>query len=118
MAAAFPPGSVTGAPKIRAMQVIDELEPVRRGPYCGCLGFVSDSGHGAFNVAIRTAGIRGTPGPRGSGAITDGVMDYSVGAGIVAESDPGAEWRETLLKAGVFLRALGALSGTLKMAGA
>jgi len=94
--AVFPGGSVTGAPKIRAMQIIDELEPVRRGPYCGCFGFVSDCGAAAMNVMIRTAVVSG------------GVLDYSVGAGIVAESDPAAEWDETMEKARVMERLAGA----------
>jgi para-aminobenzoate synthetase component 1 len=101
--AAFPPGSVTGAPKIRAMQIIDELEPVRRGPYCGAVGFVSDSGHSSWNVAIRTAALSCDAG--GSGGRAAGVIDYSVGAGIVAESIPAREWQETLDKARI-LRAI------------
>lgn len=95
--AAFPPGSVTGAPKVRAMQVIDELEPVQRGPYCGSVGFVSDHGRACWNVAIRTAMLSCEPGSDVRSA--RGVMDYSVGAGIVADSDPEAEWEETLAKA-------------------
>jgi anthranilate/para-aminobenzoate synthase component I len=95
LAATFPGGSITGAPKIRAMQIISELEGRERGVYCGAIGFVSRSGHAAFNVAIRTATISG------------GVVSYGVGAGIVADSEPGAEWRETMDKAGVFLRAAG-----------
>jgi para-aminobenzoate synthetase component 1 len=101
LGAAFPPGSVTGAPKIRAMQIIDELEPVARGPYCGCIGWIGDDGSAAFSVAIRTALITGTAGDRSPDWIEDGVLDYSVGAGIVADSDPESEWRETLDKAGV-----------------
>ncbi len=101
LAAAFPPGSVTGAPKVRAMQIIDELEPVPRGPYCGCIGWIGDDGSAAFSVAIRTALITGRAGDRAPDLIEDGVLDYSVGAGIVADSDPEAEWRETLDKAGV-----------------
>jgi para-aminobenzoate synthetase component I len=85
--AIFPGGSVTGAPKIRAMQIIDELEPHPRGPYCGAIGYISDCGHAAFNIAIRTACIR------------DGNLDYCVGAGLVADSDPTTEWEETLIKA-------------------
>jgi para-aminobenzoate synthetase component 1 len=104
LCAAFPPGSVTGAPKIRAMQIIDELEPVRRGPYCGNIGWIGADGAVELNVAIRTALISGTPGDAPS-AVRDGVMDYSVGAGIVADSEPGSEWRETMDKAGI-LRAL------------
>ncbi len=103
--AAFPPGSVTGAPKIRAMQIIDELEPARRGAYCGCIGFVSDSGHASWNVAIRTAEITGDE--RG------GRVEYAVGAGIVADSDPATEWEETIHKAGVLERAFpGSLKAT------
>lgn len=95
--ATFPPGSVTGAPKVRAMQIIDELEPVRRGPYCGSVGFVSDCGRACWNVAIRTAALTFDAGSTPERA--RGVMDYSVGAGIVADSDPAEEWRETLAKA-------------------
>ncbi|MBX3381917.1 MAG: anthranilate synthase component I family protein [Phycisphaeraceae bacterium] len=103
--ATFPPGSVTGAPKIRAMQIIDELEPVRRGPYCGALGYISDSGDAAFNVAIRTALITGSPGAC-PGEFEASLLDYSVGAGVVVESEPRAEWLETLDKAGVLRGAL------------
>jgi anthranilate/para-aminobenzoate synthase component I len=85
--ACFPPGSVTGAPKVRAVQIIRELEPALRGPYCGCIGFVSDSGASAWSVAIRTACVRGRE------------LCWHVGAGIVAESQPPAEWEETLAKA-------------------
>ncbi len=101
LAAALPGGSVTGAPKVRAMQIIDELEPVPRGPYCGCFGYISDNGHAAFNIAIRTALVSGEPGPGALDRVTNGSLTYSVGAGIVAESDPSAEWRETLDKASV-----------------
>ena len=95
--ATFPPGSVTGAPKVRAMQIIDELEPSRRGPYCGSVGFVSDCGNACWNVAIRTATLTCEAGSDAESA--RGVLDYSVGAGIVADSDPEAEWEETLSKA-------------------
>jgi len=88
VAATFPAGSITGAPKIRAMRLIGELEPVLRGPYCGGVGYVADDGGLAFSVAIRTALLHG------------GVLDYGVGAGIVADSEPETEWRETLDKAG------------------
>ncbi len=87
--ATFPPGSVTGAPKIRAMQIIDELEPFHRGPYCGAIGFISDSGIARLSVAIRTATID----------TARGEIVYPVGAGIVADSDPALEWDETLVKA-------------------
>lgn len=92
--AIVPGGSVTGAPKIRAMQIIDELEPVPRGPYCGAIGYISDSGHAAFNIAIRTAAVRANE------------LTYSVGAGLVADSDPLAEWQETLVKASVLRAAM------------
>ncbi len=98
LAATFPPGSVTGAPKIRAMQVIDRLEPVRRGPYCGAIGWI-DRRHGAIlNVAIRTLLLR-------SRSESAAACDYLAGCGIVAESDPAAESRESLDKTAV-LRAL------------
>lgn len=103
--ATFPPGSVTGAPKVRAMQIIDELEPVRRGPYCGSVGFVSDCGRACWSVAIRTATLTCEPVSDANSA--RGTLDYSVGAGIVADSDPDAEWEETLSKARM-LDALGA----------
>jgi len=102
--AAFPPGSVTGAPKVRAMQVIDSLEPVRRGPYCGAVGYISDTGDACFNVAIRTAGLRFDPGS--TAAAGSGTIDLSFGAGIVADSDPEAEWTETLHKASALIKAL------------
>ena len=95
--ATFPPGSVTGAPKVRAMQVIGELEPVTRGPYCGAIGAISDSGAMTLSVAIRTALLMGTPG-NALGAVERGTLDYAVGAGVVADSDPEAEWDETLVK--------------------
>lgn len=87
--ATFPPGSVTGAPKVRAMQIIDELETTPRGYYCGALGWVDDSGGMSLNVAIRTASITGD------------TLTYHAGAGIVADSDPAEEWAETLAKAAI-----------------
>ncbi len=109
--AMFPGGSVTGAPKIRAMQIIDELEESRRGPYCGAIGYVSDFGHASFNIAIRTAAISGRSAAGVPGAFDDAVMDYGAGAGIVADSVPRAEWEETLQKARVFLDAVGGGGG-------
>ncbi|MHC4991374.1 MAG: anthranilate synthase component I family protein, partial [Planctomycetota bacterium] len=94
LAATFPPGSITGAPKIRAMQIIDELEPVGRGPYCGVIGFLGDDGGACLNVAIRTMLID----PK------HGRLDYGVGAGIVADSVPAHEYDETLAKAAILQR--------------
>jgi para-aminobenzoate synthetase component 1 len=93
--ATFPGGSVTGAPKIRAMEIIEELEPARRGPYCGAIGYISADGHVQFNVAIRTMI-----------ALGDRVY-FSVGGGIVADSEPAAEYEETIVKARAMLAALG-----------
>jgi len=99
LAASFPAGTVSGAPKVRAMQIIDELEPVRRGPYAGAVGYI---GWGARTmdtaIAIRTCIMRG------------GRAWIQAGAGIVADSDPAAEWRETEAKARAVLLAL-ALAG-------
>jgi len=110
--ATFPPGSVTGAPKVRAMQIIDELEVARRGPYCGCIGFVSEHGRSAWNVAIRTALLSCEPGSTASAA--RGRLTFPVGAGIVADSDPESEWHETMAKAAMFLKALGHHGATLE----
>ncbi len=103
LGATFPPGSVTGAPKIAAMKLIRALEDGPRGAYCGAIGFVSDHGPACFNVAIRTATIEGAP---GDGDGIDGDLVFPVGAGVVADSDPIAEWRETLAKARAFEAAL------------
>lgn len=84
--ASFPGGSITGAPKIRAMQVIDELERGRRGVYTGAIGYFSDHGGVDFNIAIRTLVVEG------------GNVSYHVGGGIVADSNPILEYRETLTK--------------------
>ena len=93
--AMFPGGSITGAPKIRAMEIIDELEPVRRGPYCGAIGYVAADGSMQFNVAIRTMIVK------------DGLVHIHVGGGIVADSDPAEEYAETLVKARAMFAALG-----------
>lgn len=100
MRAMFPAGSVTGAPKIRAMQIIGELEDRPRGPYCGSIGVIGSDGSATFNVAIRTAFIRGTG--KLPGLFDDGVVEYWVGAGIVADSRPELEWQETLHKASIW----------------
>ena len=85
--ALFPCGSVTGAPKIRAMQVIHDLEDGPRGVYCGAIGYVAPDGHAAFSVPIRTVELHGADGRMGSGS------------GVVWDSDPDAEYNECLLKA-------------------
>jgi len=85
--AAFPPGSVTGAPKIRAIEIITELEPSARSVYCGTIGYWSVTGAFDGSVAIRTAICR------------NGRIYFSAGGGVVADSDPGQEYRETLDKA-------------------
>jgi anthranilate/para-aminobenzoate synthase component I len=107
--AAFPAGSVTGAPKIRAMQVIEELEPVRRGPYCGAIGYVSPGRRSVFNVAIRTIALCGER-PPGAWDRLEGTLDYGTGGGIVADSDPAAEYQETLDKAEILRQVLAATS--------
>ncbi len=86
--ATFPPGSVTGAPKVAACAVIDRLEPVARGPYCGAIGWVdADRGVGELNVAIRTFWV------------DDGRLCFGTGGGITWDSTPEGEWAETELKA-------------------
>jgi para-aminobenzoate synthetase component 1 len=88
LAATFPPGSVTGAPKIAALDVIRALEPVPRGPYCGAVGWVdADAGIGSLAVGIRTFWI------------AEERLHFGTGAGITWGSDPAAEWAETELKA-------------------
>jgi anthranilate/para-aminobenzoate synthase component I len=104
--ATFPPGSVTGAPKIRAMQIIHEFECVPRGPYCGAIGFVSDSGLVELSVAIRTASILGRRTDPNRLGDFEGEISFPVGAGLVADSDPETEWRETLDKAAAFIAAI------------
>ena len=92
--AAFPAGTVSGAPKVRAMQIIDELEPVRRGPYAGAIGYLSPGGDLDTCICIRTIVMK------------DGVAYAQAGAGIVADSDPGGEFVETENKAAALLRAV------------
>lgn len=93
--ATFPGGSITGAPKIRAMEVIDEVEPTARGLYTGAIGFIGFSGGMELNIAIRTA------------IVTGGRIYFQTGGGIVADSSPAREYEETLLKAETFFRTLG-----------
>jgi para-aminobenzoate synthetase component 1 len=92
--AAFPGGSITGAPKVRAMQIIAELEPTRRAVYCGAIGYLSTSGALDTSIVIRTCLVRGRD------------VYAQVGGGIVADSDPDEEYRETLDKARGLIAAL------------
>jgi para-aminobenzoate synthetase component 1 len=94
--ATFPGGSVTGAPKIRAMEIIDELEPTARGIYTGSIGYVDFSGRADLNIAIRTMVKLGCD------------VYFQAGGGIVADSDPESEYEETVDKARALFRALGA----------
>ena len=81
--ATFPAGTVSGAPKVRAMEIIDELEPVKRGVYAGSVGYLGFNGDMDLAIAIRTAVLK------------DGQLHVQAGAGIVADSNPQAEWDET-----------------------
>ena len=92
--AGFPAGTVSGAPKIRAMEIIDELEPVRRSFYGGCVGYFSANGDMDNCIALRT------------GLVKDGMLHVQAGGGVVAESDPESEYQETCNKAGALIRAL------------
>lgn len=92
--ATFPAGTVSGAPKIRAMEIIDELEPVKRGVYAGAVGYLGWSGNMDTAIAIRTAIIK------------DGQLHVQAGAGIVADSRPELEWKETLNKGRALFRAV------------
>ena len=92
LVAAFPPGSVTGAPKSSALRIIDEVEPASRGPYCGAVGWVdADRSTAELAVAIRTFWV------------SDGRVRFGTGAGITWGSDPQREWDETELKAETLL---------------
>ena len=92
--ATFPAGTVSGAPKIRAMEIIDELEPVKRGIYSGAVGYLSWNGNMDTAIAIRTAVIR------------DDTLHIQAGAGIVADSRPELEWKETMNKGRAIFRAV------------
>ncbi len=92
LAATFPGGSITGAPKLRAMEIIEELEPVRRGVYTGSIGYFDAAGGVDLSIAIRTAIARGA------------ALELQLGGGIVAESDPDAELEETREKGSAFSR--------------
>ncbi|HID60596.1 MAG TPA: aminodeoxychorismate synthase component I [Hadesarchaea archaeon] len=91
----FPPGSVTGAPKRRAMEIIDELEPHLRGPYCGAIGLFMPNGDFTLSVAIRVL------------TTSDGMGTFWVGGGIMWDSVPESEYEETLIKAQAMMKALG-----------
>ena len=93
--ACFPGGSITGAPKVRAMEIIDELEPTRRGIYTGAVGYMGFDGGMDLNIAIRTFVVKG------------GRAYFQAGGGIVADSEPQAEYQETLDKAWALMAALG-----------
>jgi anthranilate/para-aminobenzoate synthase component I len=92
--ALFPGGSITGAPKLRAMEVIDALEDAPRGVYTGAIGYVTPRGSARTSIAIRTAQIR------------EGEILFGVGGGIVADSQPAREWEETVLKSQALCAAL------------
>jgi anthranilate synthase component 1 len=94
LAATFPAGTVTGAPKVRAMEIIDELENTRRGPYAGCVGYFGFSGEMDTGITIRTIVFKGNE------------AYVQVGAGIVADSIPAEEYQETINKAKAMLRAI------------
>lgn len=92
--ATFPGGSITGAPKIRAMEIIAELEPTQRGPYCGSIGYIGFDGNMDSSITIRTF------------CINNHIVTFQVGGAIVADSDPVQEYEETLTKAHALMRAL------------
>jgi anthranilate synthase component 1 len=94
LVATFPAGTMTGAPKIRAMQIVGALEPTRRGLYGGAVGYLDFAGNLDFCIAIRTIAMR------------DGHASIQAGAGIVADSDPAAEYEETRDKARALVQAL------------
>jgi len=97
--ACFPGGTITGVPKVRCMEILDELEPFARGPYTGSLAYFSDAGAMDTNILIRTA------------VVTGNRCLFHVGGGIVADSEPAREYRETLHKAAALMEALGADAG-------
>ena len=99
--ATFPAGTVSGAPKIRAMEIIDELEPIKRGVYAGAVGYLSWNGNMDTAIAIRTA------------VIQDGQLYIQAGAGIVADSVPALEWKETMNKGRAIFRAVSMAEGGL-----
>ncbi len=92
--ACLPAGTVSGAPKVRAMQVIDELEPTRRGPYAGAIGYIDYRGNIDTCIALRTM------------VVQDGKVYVQAGCGVVADSKPEAEYQETVNKARAMIRAI------------
>jgi len=92
--ACFPGGSITGAPKVRAMEIIAKVEPTRRGPYCGSIGYIGFDGNMDTSIVIRTYCIK------------DNVLTFQAGGAIVLDSDPEMEYEETLIKAGALKNAL------------
>ena len=92
--ATFPGGSITGCPKIRSMEIIEELEPNRRSIYTGCLGYLSFTGSMDFNILIRTILKK------------DDKIYFGAGGGIVADSNPEDEYEETLIKAKAMIQAI------------
>jgi anthranilate synthase component 1 len=99
--ATFPAGTVSGAPKVRAMEIIDELEPVKRGVYAGAVGYLGFHGNMDVAIALRTAVVK------------DGMLHVQAGGGVVADSQPAAEWQETQSKARALLRAAEIAEGGL-----
>ena len=102
--ACFPGGSITGAPKLRAMEILEGLEPVRRHVYTGAIGWLSWEGDADWNIAIRT------------GVLTDGHLMFAAGGGITADSDPDAEYRESLDKAEGMRQAFSSVLGNIRLA--
>ncbi|MCQ8240233.1 anthranilate synthase component I [Rhizosaccharibacter radicis] len=100
LVAGFPAGTLTGAPKIRAMEIIDEMEPTRRAAYAGCIGYFAPDGSMDTCIGLRMAVLK------------DGMMHVQAGAGVVADSDPDAEWEETRQKARALFRAAEAAIAT------
>ncbi|NKC16896.1 MAG: anthranilate synthase component I [Gammaproteobacteria bacterium] len=102
LAATFPAGTLSGAPKIRALEILDELEVTKRGVYSGAVGYISFDGGMDTAIAIRTAVVK------------DGAVFVQAGAGIVADSDPATEWEETMAKSRALIRAVEAASKGLR----
>jgi len=99
LAATFPAGTVSGSPKVRAMELIDALEPARRGPYSGAVGYFDRGGDMELAIAIRTVAVNGRR------------ASVQAGAGVVADSDPGAEYQETVNKARALVTAIARAHG-------